>query len=51
MDESDPEGFGAAVKRLAADGGLTVTERTRFRHRVTTTGEPIFYQLIAGYTG
>lgn len=51
MDESDPDGFGAAVERLVADGGLVVTERTRFRHRVTTTGEPIFYELITGYVG
>ena len=48
MDESDPEGFGAAVERLVADGALMVTERTRFRHRVTTTGEPSYYQLVVG---
>ena len=48
MDESDPDGFGAAVKRLVVGGGLSVTERTRFQHRVTTTGEPIFYQLVVG---
>jgi SAM-dependent methyltransferase len=50
MDLSDPDGFGATVERLVADGDLVVRERTRFRHRVTTTGEPIFYQLIAGRT-
>ena len=50
MDESDPAGFGASVERFVADGALTVTERTRFRHRVTTTGEPIYYQLIVGHT-
>ena len=51
MDESDPDGFGATVERLVAGGDLAVLERTRFQHRVTTTGEPIFYQLIAGRTG
>ncbi|MFE2066795.1 methyltransferase domain-containing protein [Streptomyces sp. NPDC059467] len=51
MDASDPDGFGAAVERLVAGGGLTVLERTRFQHRVTTTGEPIFYQLVVGRTG
>ncbi|MDH6218053.1 hypothetical protein [Streptomyces pseudovenezuelae] len=51
MDESDPDGFGAAIGRLTAGGRLTVLERTRFRHRVTTTGEPIFYQLVVGRTG
>jgi SAM-dependent methyltransferase len=50
MDESDPAGFGAAINRLMADGHLTVTERTRFQHRLTTTGDPLFYQLIAART-
>jgi hypothetical protein len=51
MDESDPDGFGAGVDRLVADGRLAVLERTRFQHRVTTTGEPIFYRLVVGRTG
>jgi SAM-dependent methyltransferase len=51
MDVSDPDGFGAAVERLVADGRLTVLERTRFQHRVTTTGQPIFYELVVGATG
>jgi SAM-dependent methyltransferase len=51
MDESDPDGFGAAVEQLVAGGRLTVLERTRFQHRVTTTGEPVFYQLVVGRTG
>ena len=51
MDASDPDGFGAAVERLVAGGRLVVRERTRFRHRVTTTGEPIFYELVVGRTG
>ena len=51
MDASDPDGFGAAVERLVAGGDLAVLERTRFQHRVTTTGEPVFYQLVVGRTG
>ena len=51
MDAADPDGFGAAVERLAADGDLAVLERTRFQHRVTTTGEPVFYELVVGRTG
>jgi hypothetical protein len=51
MDASDADGFGIAVERLAADGDLEVMERTRFRHRITTTGEPIFYELLIGTTG
>jgi hypothetical protein len=48
MDESDPDGFGATVEQLVAGGDLAVLERTRFQHRVTTTGEPIYYQLVTG---
>ncbi|MEU2622375.1 class I SAM-dependent methyltransferase [Streptomyces sp. NPDC007157] len=51
MDEADQDGFGAAVERLVAGGDLVLLERTRFQHRVTTTGEPIFYQLVVGRTG
>ncbi len=46
LDESDPDGFGAAIERLTSGGDLVVLERSRFRHRLTTTGEPIFYQLV-----
>jgi SAM-dependent methyltransferase len=48
MDTSDPDGFGRAVDRLVDQGDLDVFERTRFKHRVTTTGEPIFYELVIG---
>jgi hypothetical protein len=51
MDASDPDGFGFEVERLVDRGELEVAERTRFRHRVTTTGEPIFYELLTGTTG
>lgn len=50
MDTSDPDGFGATVDRLVADGELDVLERERFQHRVTTTGEPVFYELITART-
>ena len=51
MDSSDPDGFGAAVEQLTERGDLALTERKRFQHRITTTGEPIFYDLIVGTTG
>lgn len=50
MDASDPDGFGFAVQRLMDQGDLEVVERTRFRHRITTTGEPVFYELLVGRT-
>ena len=51
MDGSDPDGFGAAIEQLVAQGALTLLERERFLHRITTTGEPIFYELILATTG
>lgn len=51
METSDRHGFGCAVERLVDQGELTLLERTRFRHRITTTGEPIFYELLIGATG
>ena len=51
MAGSDPAGFGAAIEQLVAQGALTLLERERFLHRITTTGEPIFYELILATTG
>ncbi|HEY3607168.1 MAG TPA: class I SAM-dependent methyltransferase [Pseudonocardiaceae bacterium] len=51
MDRADPDGFGAAIARLEERGDFVPMERHRFQHRVTTTGEPIFYELIVGTTG
>jgi SAM-dependent methyltransferase len=51
MDRADPDGFGAAVELLVERGELVLSERERFRHRVTTTGEPIFYELILAAAG
>lgn len=51
MRGAEPDGFGVAVERLVDVGELKVIERTRFRHRITTTGEPIFYELLVGATG
>ena len=50
MDASDPDGFGCAIQRLADESALEVVERSRFRHRITTTGEPVFYELLVGTT-
>ena len=51
MDRSDPDGFGVAVERLVDQGDLKGLERSRFRHRITTSGEPVFYELLVGTTG
>jgi SAM-dependent methyltransferase len=51
IESADPDGFGYELQRLVDRGDLNVAERTRFRHRITTTGEPIFYELIVGTAG
>jgi predicted TPR repeat methyltransferase len=51
MDNSDPDGFGAAIEQLTERGDLALMERKRFQHRITTTGEPIFYDLVVGTSG
>ena len=51
MGRSDPDGFGAAIERLVERGDLVLMERERFQHRVTTTGEPIFYELVVATAG
>jgi SAM-dependent methyltransferase len=48
MDTSDRAGFGCTLERLVDHGDVEVFERTRFRHRITTSGEPIFYELVVG---
>ena len=43
--------FGVAVSRLLDSGQLRLLRRTRFQHRLTTTGAPIYYELlVAGNT-
>jgi SAM-dependent methyltransferase len=51
MDTSDADSFGSEIERLVSQDELRPSERRRFRHRITTTGEPIFYELLAGTTG
>jgi SAM-dependent methyltransferase len=51
MDASEPDGFGVEIERLVDHGDLELVERTRFRHRITTGGKPIFYELLIGTTG
>lgn len=43
----EPGGFRAATDRLVDSSEIALLERTSFQHRVTTTGTPIHYDLIA----
>ena len=41
-------GFHTAIAELVGSGRLVMLERSRFQHRLTTTGTPVFYELIVG---
>ena len=51
MQTDGPGGFRTAVAQLLASGRLVQLERSRFHHRVTTTGEPIHFELLVAATG
>jgi hypothetical protein len=51
MQTDGPGGYRTAVKDLIDTGELRLLRRSRFHHRVTTTGEPIHYELVVGARG
>jgi predicted TPR repeat methyltransferase len=51
MQTGGSGGFGGAVEELRAGGRLRLLDRRTFRHRRTTTGEPIDYELIVAAKG
>jgi len=51
MQTDGPGGFRTEVAELLRSGRLEQIERSRFHHRVTTTGEPIHYELLVAATG
>jgi hypothetical protein len=46
-----PGAFKTPLADLVSSGALTLLERSRFKHRVTTAGDPLFYELFVGITG
>jgi len=46
-----PGGFRTLVARLLASGQLRLLRRSRFQHRISTSGNPIYYELIVAVTG
>ena len=46
-----PGAFRTPLAELISSGALVVLERSRFQHRVSTSGEPVIYELFAGLTG
>jgi hypothetical protein len=46
-----PGGFRTVLARLLASGELQLLERSRFQHRLTTAGEPVYYELVVAAKG
>jgi hypothetical protein len=51
MRTDGPGGFRSAVTQLLTSGRLRLLRRARFQHRVSTTGDPIHYELVVAATG
>ncbi len=51
MDTDGPGGFRTPVSRLLAAGRLQRLQRSRFQHRLSTSGEPIHYELLVAANG
>ena len=44
-------GFRSALSEWSTSGRLTLLRRSRFQHRVSTTGSPIHYELVVATNG
>ncbi|HTU88094.1 MAG TPA: class I SAM-dependent methyltransferase [Solirubrobacteraceae bacterium] len=45
-----PGGFQTVLSRLLTSGSLRMLRRSRFQHRLSTTGTPIHYELVVAAT-
>jgi hypothetical protein len=50
MKTDGPGGFRAPISRLLGSGRLRLLRRSRFQHRLSTTGTPIYYELLVAAT-
>lgn len=51
MQTDGPGGFRSPVSGLLGSGQLRLLRRLRFQHRLSTTGDPIHYELIVAANG
>lgn len=51
MRTDGPGGYRTAIEELVDSGELRLMRRSRFQHRVSTSGEPIHYELVVGARG
>jgi predicted TPR repeat methyltransferase len=48
LDSKDPSGFARLIRRMIDKNVLHVRARQRYRHRVATSGEPLYYTALVG---
>jgi SAM-dependent methyltransferase len=48
LGDEDKSGFAGLIKLAVADGHLEVLASETYQHRISTAGEPLFYQAIIG---
>lgn len=48
LSDQDTSGFAGLVKHAIGSGSLDVRATERYQHRLSTSGEPLFYQAIVG---
>ena len=48
IDDGDPSGFSALLRRMKRDGTLDVYSHEPYRHRLSTSGEPLEYHAYVG---
>jgi predicted TPR repeat methyltransferase len=48
LDDRDTTGFAGLIKGAIGNGSLEVLASERYRHRLSTAGEPLHYQAIVG---
>lgn len=46
LEDEDPGGFADLMNSLIDDGSIEVLERQRYRHRLSATGRPLYYEAI-----
>lgn len=46
LDESDTTGFDKAIRSLCREHVIQIQAYRRYRHRVSITGEPLYYVAV-----
>jgi len=48
LSDSDGSGFSRLIRKMIKDGSLSIRHKKRYRHRLATSGKPLFYVCLVG---